>query len=131
VTKSIDLGVTRDEAGTIQGARDGLRTLLGNLVDNAVRYTPAGGRVDVAAYREGGSAVLEVIDTGPGIPPDERDRVLDRFYRRVGSEAGGSGLGLSIVRNVAERHGARLALDAGPAGKGLAVRVVFPHAAGH
>ncbi len=123
--KSMDLGVTRDEAGTIPGARDALRTLLVNLVDNAIRYTPRGGRVDVAAYREGDSAVLEVIDNGPGIPPEERERVFDRFYRRVGSDAGGSGLGLSIVKNIAERHRARLVLDAGPAGKGLAVRVVF------
>jgi len=125
LAKSIDLGVTRNEAGTIRGAQDGLRTLLMNLVDNAVRYTPAGGRVDVAAYREGGSAVLEVTDTGPGIPPEERERVFDRFYRRVGTEAPGSGLGLSIVKDVAERHGARLALDAGAGGKGLTVRVVF------
>jgi len=125
LAKSIDLGVTRNEAGTIRGAQDGLRTLLMNLVDNAVRYTPAGGRVDVAAYREGGSAVLEVTDTGPGIPAEERERVFDRFYRRVGTEAPGSGLGLSIVKDVAERHGARLVLDAGAGGKGLAVRVVF------
>jgi two-component system, OmpR family, sensor kinase len=126
LAKSIDLGVTRDDAGTIQGDRDGLHTLLENLVDNAARYTPAGGRVDAAAYRESGSAVLTVVDTGPGIPPEDRERVLDRFYRRVGSEAAGSGLGLSIVKNIAERHGARVVLDAGPAGKGLAVRVVFP-----
>lgn len=124
--KSIDLGVTRNEAGTIRGVREALRSLLTNLVDNAVRYTPAGGRVDVAAYREGDGALLEVIDTGPGIPREERERVLDRFYRRVGSGAAGSGLGLSIVKNVAQRHGARVLLDAGPGGKGLAVRVVFP-----
>lgn len=130
LAKSIDLGVTRDDAGAIQGDGDGLRTLLGNLVDNAVRYTPAGGHVDVAAYRESDGAVLAVVDTGPGIPPEERERVLDRFYRRVGSEAAGSGLGLSIVKNIAERHGARVVLDAGPAGKGLAVRVVFPRAPG-
>jgi two-component system OmpR family sensor kinase len=80
----------------------------------------------VAAYREGGGAVLTVVDNGPGIPPEERERVLDRFYRRVGTEAAGSGLGLSIVKNVAGRHGARLVLDAGPAGKGLAVRIEFP-----
>ncbi|HXV10660.1 MAG TPA: HAMP domain-containing sensor histidine kinase, partial [Burkholderiales bacterium] len=75
---------------------------------------------------EGGRAVLSVIDTGPGIPPEDRERVFDRFYRRVGSEAAGSGLGLSIVRNIARRHRAELVLDAGPAGKGLAVCVVFP-----
>jgi len=129
--KSVDFGVTRNEAGMTPGDRDGLRALLTNLADNAIRYTPAGGRVDVAAYRERGGAVLEVIDTGPGIPQEERERVLDRFYRRVGSEAAGSGLGLSIVKNIAERHGAQLALDAGPAGRGLAVRVVFAQDQGH
>lgn len=124
--KSMDLGVTSNEAGAIRGEQDGLRTLLINLLDNAIRYTPAGGRVDVASYREDGRAVLAVTDTGPGIPPEERERVFDRFYRRVSSETSGSGLGLSIVRNIAQRHGAQLVLDFGPAGKGLAVRVVFP-----
>ena len=123
--KSVDLGVTQNEAGTIHAAREGVRSLLMNLVDNAVRYTPPGGRVDVAAYREGDSPVLSVIDTGPGIPPDDRERVFDRFYRRAGSGAAGSGLGLAIVRNIAERHGAQLMLDEGPGGKGLAVRVIF------
>ena len=124
--KSIDLGVTRNEGGTIRGAREGLRTLLMNLVDNAIRYTPAGGRVDVASYREGARAVLAVTDTGPGVPPEERERVFDRFYRRVGSETSGSGLGLSIVRDIAQRHGAQVMLDSGPAGRGLSVCVVFP-----
>ena len=128
--KSIDLGVTQNEAGTVHAMREGLRSLLVNLVDNAVRYTPTGGRVDVAAYRNGDSAVLVVIDTGPGIPPDERERVLDRFYRRAGSDSAGSGLGLAIVKNIAERHGARLTLGEGPGGKGLAVRIEFPPA-GH
>jgi two-component system OmpR family sensor kinase len=124
--RSIDLGVTRNEGGTIRGARESLRTLVMNLVDNAIRYTPAGGRVDVASYREGARAVLAVTDTGPGVPPEERERVFDRFYRRVGSETSGSGLGLSIVRNIAQRHGAQVMLDSGPAGRGLSVCVVFP-----
>jgi len=124
--KSVDLGVTRNNAGPVQGERDGLHTLLFNLVDNAIRYTPAEGRVDVASCREDGRAVLVVTDTGPGIPDADRDRVFDRFYRRVGTDTSGSGLGLSIVRNIARRHGAELFLDAGPAGQGLAVRVRFP-----
>lgn len=124
--KSMDLGVTRNEGRTVEGERDGLRTLLFNLVDNAIRYTPARGRVDVASYREDGRAVLAITDTGPGIPDAERERVFDRFYRRVGSETSGTGLGLSIVRNIAQRHGAQLTLDAGPGAKGLAVRVIFP-----
>jgi len=124
--KSIDLGVTRVEANAVQGERSGLRTLLFNLVDNAIRYSPAGSRVDIAAYREEGHDVLAVVDNGPGIPSEERERVFDRFYRRIGSETSGSGLGLSIVRNIARRHGAQLKLEAAPSGKGLAVRVVFP-----
>lgn len=124
--KSIDLGVTRLEAAGVEGERDGLRTLLFNLVDNAIRYSPAGGRVDVAAYRESEHDVLAVIDDGPGIPDEERERVLDRFYRKMGSESSGSGLGLSIVRNIARRHGAQLRLESAPGGKGLAVRVIFP-----
>jgi len=91
-------------------------------VDNALRYTPAGGRVDVSAGVDAGVPFLEVADTGPGIPPAERARVFDRFYRAPGAAEGGSGLGLSIVKAIADRHGARLALGE-TAGGGLTVRV--------
>jgi len=124
--KGLDLGVTRANAVTVRGDREGLHTLLANLVDNAVRYTPAGGRIDVSAYPETGQAVLEVVDTGPGIPREERERVFDRFYRRAANEMPGSGLGLAIVKNVADRHRARIVLEDGPNGVGLAVRVLFP-----
>ena len=88
-----------------------LRTLLANLLDNAIRYTPEGGRVDVAVNCDDTRCWLVVSDTGPGIPPDERARVLDRFYRRAGEALPGSGLGLAIVRSIAERHGAILRLE--------------------
>jgi two-component system OmpR family sensor kinase len=70
--------------------------------------------------------VLAVRDTGPGIPAEERERVFDRFYRREGSGVHGSGLGLAIVKAIAERHGATIALDDGPGGKGLVVRISLP-----
>jgi two-component system OmpR family sensor kinase len=125
--RGVDLGV--DLAGArLSGEPDNLRALVRNLVDNAVRYTPAGGRVDVSVRAEAGAAVLAVEDTGPGIPPAERERVFDRFYRASGAPAGGSGLGLAIVRRVADRHGASVALDDGAGGSGLRVTVRFPAA---
>jgi len=109
----------------IDGDRGALETLLDNLVDNALRYTPAG-RVAVRARREGRGAVLEVEDTGPSIAPGERQRVFDRFYRGESAPTGGTGLGLAIVKRIAERHGAIVELLDGADGKGLRVRVSFP-----
>lgn len=115
---------------TVAGRADMLRILLRNLLDNAIRYTPAGGRVKVALDAGEAGTTLVVADSGPGIPAGERQRVFDRFYRLAGQETEGSGLGLSIVRRIAQRHGARVVLDdAGGAG-GLAVRVFFPAALG-
>ena len=125
-TRGVDLGLARIEAVTVAGAAAGLRTLLSNLADNAVRYTPAPGRVDIAVFRDGAQAALEVSDSGPGIPPEERTRVFDRFYRRAGEISDGSGLGLAIVKQIVEHHGGTIALeDAGGAG-GLKVAVRLP-----
>jgi two-component system OmpR family sensor kinase len=101
--------------------------MVRNLVDNAVRYTPSGGRVQVRLRQDASFAVLEVVDSGPGIPAAERERAFDRFYRRAGAPEGGSGLGLAIVRAIAERHGASVRLD-DAAGGGLAVTVRLPRA---
>jgi two-component system OmpR family sensor kinase len=118
------LRLERLERADVQGNRAALRTLIENLVENALRHSPAGGRVDVSVHELGGMAVLEVSDTGPGIPASERERVFERFYRPAGTTAPGSGLGLSIVRNVANAHGAKVELlDA--EGGGLLVRVTF------
>ena len=129
--RRIDLGVAQaDEAALVSGDNDALRILLSNLVANALRYTPAGGRVDVACGLREGQAWIEVADTGPGISAAERERVFDRFYRRGDDDDGGiigSGLGLSIVRTIADRHGAQVSL-ADSASGGLLARVVFPHA---
>jgi two-component system OmpR family sensor kinase len=97
-------------------------------VDNAIRYTSRGG-VIVRVQHRGGDVVVEVEDSGAGIPADERARVFDRFYRVPGQkieEEEGSGLGLAIVKRVADRHGARIALDSGPGGSGLRVTVQLP-----
>jgi two-component system OmpR family sensor kinase len=126
--KRIDLGVT--DAGDVNvgvGELD-LTTLVKNLVDNAIRYTPAGGRVDLSALATADGAALRVADTGPGIPVSERERVFDPFYRILGSEQFGSGLGLSIVKTITDRLGARVELEyTDPARHaGLSVTVTFP-----
>ena len=140
--RRIDLGVAASAPqARVIGDADALRTLLDNLIDNAVRYTPEGGRVDVGCgaaddatqtetgdQADGGTtgrAWLEVSDSGPGIPPAEREQVFARFYRRGGEEASGSGLGLAIVRSIAQRHRAAVRLDDAPGG-GLRVRIDFP-----
>lgn len=128
-SRRIDLGVTHaDLRATVDGDADALRTLTGNLVDNAVRYSPSGGKVDVDLARHGDLVVLQVTDNGPGIPAAERERVFDRFYRSDQAEASGSGLGLAIVDTIAQRHQARIDLDQADGG-GLRVRVTFPAAA--
>ena len=125
VARSIDLGL--DETGPVAVAGDGtmLREMIVNLVDNALRYTPAGGAVTVRLARVDGEAVLTVADDGPGIPVDEREHVFERFYRLAGSTEDGSGLGLAIVREVVENAGGRVTLADGAAG-GLVVEVRLP-----
>jgi two-component system, OmpR family, sensor kinase len=126
----IDLGVEAAHSATVRGDADALRTLLRNLIDNAVRYSPPGGRVDVSVTQESDGAVrLTVSDNGPGIAPSERARVFDRFYRSAGTQPPGSGLGLAIVKAIAEAHHAAVELGERPEGGGLRVSVVFPAAA--
>ncbi|SFD19360.1 sensor histidine kinase [Collimonas sp. OK412] len=93
-----------------------LRELLGNLIDNALHYTPVEGRVTVRVRDDAaaGLAILEVEDTGPGIPPAERDHVFQRFYRILDSGRGGSGLGLAIVREIAQQHDAQVTISYNP-----------------
>lgn len=125
-TKEIDLGVDAPPHSRVQGDPAGLRTLLGNLVDNAIRYSPREGQVDVTLRTERGATELAVCDNGPGIPAADRARVFERFVRGSQPDAPGSGLGLAIVRRVALRHRASVALLDGPGGKGLRVVVRFP-----
>ena len=124
--RGTELSLDAPHSVAVQGDADALRILVRNLIDNAVRYTPANGSVRVhVAAETGGGARIEVDDSGPGIPPAERERAFDRFYRRDGSAEGGSGLGLAIVKAIASRHGATVALDESPLG-GLRVTVTFP-----
>lgn len=123
--RRIDLGATpTSEFVWVDGEEDALRILLGNLVSNALRYTPPGGRVDVSSGEDAHCAFLEVCDSGPGIPEDDRQRVFDRFYRRSQTDDAGSGLGLAIVRTIADRHRACIVLDDSLLG-GLRARVEF------
>ncbi len=114
---------------SVAGDAAGLGALVRNLVDNAVRYAPRGSRVELQAFVDtDGVAVLRVDDAGPGIPPPERERVFDRFYRHAAGDEAGTGLGLAIVRSVAERHGAGVTLGDAPLG-GLRVELRMPRVA--
>jgi two-component system OmpR family sensor kinase len=119
--KGVDLGLQHADEVSVDGQGDALTILLRNLVDNAIKYTPPGGTVDVSVL--GASLVVE--DSGPGIPEEERERVFDRFYRIAGSEASGSGLGLAIIKAIAERHGAALTLERSERLGGLKAVVAF------
>jgi two-component system, OmpR family, sensor kinase len=126
LTRNIDLAL-ESQPTPVHGDREALRILVRNLVDNAVRHTPAGGCVRVSTRGGVGGATLEVTDSGPGIPAADRERAFDRFHRRANSPEGGSGLGLAIVKAIADRHGAQVRLDDAPGG-GLKVTVGFPAA---
>jgi len=113
----------------VRGDREALRVMLSNLIDNALRYTPADGSVTVRIMREGADVVIEVEDTGPGIAAEQRARVFDRFYRVPNATADeGSGLGLAIVKRVVDRHAGSVTLDDAAAGRGLKVSVRLPAA---
>jgi two-component system sensor histidine kinase TctE len=128
----IDLGFEQpDDPVEIAASPLMLRELLSNLIDNALRYTPAGGSVTVRVRRDGEQAILEVEDTGPGIAPAERARVFERFYRILDSGAPGSGLGLAIVREIAHQHGAEVDVFNNPRSTlkkspGSVFRLTFP-----
>ena len=109
----------------IDGIPQLLREMLNNLIDNAVKYTPHGGRVTVRT-RTAAQAILEVEDNGIGIPESERRRVFERFYRVLGSDVDGSGLGLSIVREIADLHRAHVLLSTPGDGHGILVQLSFP-----
>jgi two-component system OmpR family sensor kinase/two-component system sensor histidine kinase QseC len=123
--RNIELSLDAEPGLKVRGDREALRAMLRNIIDNAVRYTPPGGSVAVRTLTKSDRPLVEIIDTGPGIAPEERERIFDRFYRRAGTAAPGTGLGLAIVKAIAERHGAQVLLD-GAAGGGLRVTVEFP-----
>lgn len=123
--KGVRLELAEGEDVAVRGNPELLRILLRNLIDNAVRHTPSGTSVRIDTGYEHGAACLSVSDNGPGIPEPERARVSERFYRPLGTQASGSGLGLSIVRRIAEIHDATLHLAPSSAGQGLRVTVAF------
>src|SRR5205085_4309015 len=120
--------LARDEPACVMGDVDSLHLLFDNLLEDAIRYTPAGGTVDVQITSAPDAIQVGVLDRGPGIPPAERTRVFDRFYRREGTDVPGSGLGLAIVKTIAERHRAQLTLHDRDHGPGLVVCLIFPRA---
>jgi two-component system OmpR family sensor kinase len=109
----------------VLGDVDSLRILMRNLLDNAIRYTPEHGRVSIDLVQEDTNVVLVIEDSGSGIPPEERDRIFDRFYRLPGTSPSGSGLGLAIVKAIAVRHDAQIELGDAQLG-GLAIKLRFP-----
>ena len=131
-SREIDLGVLEPAGGgapvpvLVTADPDGLQVLLNNLIDNALRYTQHGGRVDLQSALEDGRPLLRVSDNGPGVARQHHARLFDRFFRPDGNDAWGCGLGLSIVRHIAEHHQADIALADGAAGRGLQVTVRFP-----
>jgi two-component system sensor histidine kinase TctE len=123
----LDLGFeTVEDAAFIKGNAELLREMLDNLIDNALRYTPAGGSITVRISRHAQGSLLEVEDNGPGINPAERERVLERFYRGEGTPGEGCGLGLAIVREIVNFHAAAITVGEGAHGRGTRVSIVFP-----
>ncbi len=127
LAKHIDLGFegTREQQ-MVLGDTTSLIELLNNLIDNAIRYTPIDGQITVSIHVIGKVVVLSVEDNGPGIDPQHRERVFERFYRVLGTGQSGSGLGLSIVAEVAKRHSADISLDSGTNGIGTRFSIQFP-----
>lgn len=123
--RRVDLGLTQSERLATLGDPHALRTLLDNLIDNALRYAPPGAWVDVSLTAHADHAVLRVSDNGPGIAHADRHHVLQRFVRLDPSGQSGSGLGLAIVQDIARLHGATLDLSDTPGG-GLCVTVTLP-----
>lgn len=122
--RGIDLGMVQDDAVNIIGNPEDIRILIGNLLDNALRYTPNGGKVDVAVRLLDSQGLIEINDSGPGIPQALLPRVFDRFFRVAGQEIAGSGIGLAIVNTIALRESIKVTLS-NRATVGLNARVLF------
>ncbi len=124
IAKGIDLGVEA-QAAQIRGSDWLIRELIANLADNAIRYSPHGSRVTLRVGLAADAAFVEVEDDGPGIPAEARSQIFERFYRMPGTVGEGCGLGLSIVRDIADAHDARIEIHAAGGGPGTRVRVLF------
>jgi two-component system sensor histidine kinase QseC len=125
-SRSIELSLLDNCPGCrVDGFRPGLAIMLRNLIDNAIRYTPDHGNVEISLFQDNGRCCLAVTDTGLGIPEEERERVFDRFYRQEGRNGYGCGLGLSIVRRIVHLQQAEITLADNPEGKGLRITIRF------
>src|SRR5919201_4766333 len=128
LAQDVSVTISHEDQALVRGDADLLKQLLLNLVDNALTYTPPGGRVDLSLYVADGQARLVVQDTGPGIPPAEVARIFERFYRldRARSRrSGGGGVGLAIARWIAEAHGRPIEVQS-TVGQGSTFTVVLP-----
>lgn len=125
--RRIDLGIKQLDSGKVRGDPDAIHIILSNLLENAIRYTPEGGRIDVSVHADAAAVTLAVQDTGKGIPESEMERVFDRFYRGAEVQSTGSGLGLAIVKRIAELHHAEVSLA--NTSEGLRATVRFARAA--
>ncbi len=123
--KSIRTEITVSGECVTGGSEEALNTLISNLIENAIKFSEFDGTVRVQLRREADRVLVDIEDSGPGIPTDERERVFDRFYRRSGNTASGSGLGLAIAREIATRHGAAITLQTSFTLGGLLARVEF------
>lgn len=126
IAGNLSLALDAPEPLPLRGQAELLRVLLRNLLDNAIRYTPAGGRIDVSLMREGAWAVCVVQDDGPGVPVDQLALLGQRFHRLAPHEVEGVGLGLSIVRRIVELHGGRIDFANVPSAHGLRVTLRLP-----
>jgi signal transduction histidine kinase len=126
LVRGLDLSLDAPERLPCRLDRVAFESVLLNLLDNALRYVPAGGRVAVQLRAADGLLILAVADDGPGIPPPQRDRAFERFWRGEGHDAAGSGLGLAIVRQAAARLGGRIRIDDGLDGRGVAFVLTLP-----
>ncbi len=128
--RGVDLGVERLDEASVRATEGDLRVLIKNLIDNAIRYVHAGGRVDVSVLRDAQKVTIEVIDDGPGIAESDLPYVFDRFFRAAGNDVEGSGLGLAIAQTLAQSYGGRVTLENRGAGQsGIVARIELPQAA--
>ncbi|MGN1209386.1 MAG: sensor histidine kinase, partial [Duodenibacillus sp.] len=127
----------KTEPLVMRGMPEALHLMVVNLTDNAIRYTPAGGRIEIGVAAKDGKAVITVTDNGPGIAPEERQRVFERFYRALGTKVSGTGLGLAIVSRIVQMHEGTIRVEDGfpreatettPAGCGAKFVVTLPTA---
>jgi two-component system sensor histidine kinase QseC len=124
IAKHIELGLDAPEDCKVRGRVGLINILVRNLVENAIRHTPDGGKIDVSVHASGGYTTLTISDNGPGIPAEEREYVFERFYRSQDNEQIGTGLGLSMVKRIIEIHNAEIRLSDSELG-GLRVEIQF------